>query len=73
MSGCRAVVSLVKKCQSCGTEFTCGLSCCWCDEIKLDAGARAHLQAQFSDCLCRGCLERAAEQLRTQKSEVRST
>ena len=64
MSSCRAVVSVVKTCQRCGAEFSCGLSCCWCDEIALDRDAMATLREQFSDCLCRSCLQAAADACR---------
>ena len=60
MGSCRAVISLLKTCQRCGVEFACGGSCCWCDEITLDAQVRQELRQQFSDCLCRSCLEQAA-------------
>ena len=59
MSTCRAVVSIPKTCQRCGVEFGCGGSCCWCDEVKLDAQVRGELRQQFTDCLCRSCLEQA--------------
>jgi hypothetical protein len=52
-------MSQSKRCQSCGSGFQCGLSCCWCDAIALDANVRAALQARFSDCLCPRCLEHA--------------
>jgi len=35
------------------------MSCCWCDEIALDAATRASLKEQFTDCLCRKCLDDA--------------
>jgi hypothetical protein len=57
MANCRALVSLPKTCQRCGVEFGCGGSCCWCDEVKLSDDLRAELQQQFTDCLCRACLE----------------
>lgn len=60
MSGCRGMVSMVKTCQRCGSQFGCGVSCCWCDEIRLTDNVRARMQRQFSDCLCRGCLETLA-------------
>jgi len=60
MSSCRAVISLPKTCQRCGVEFGCGGSCCWCDEVALDPAVRSELQQQFTDCLCRACLEAAA-------------
>jgi hypothetical protein len=49
-----------KRCQQCGSEFACGLSCCWCDDIALDPAVRRELVERFSDCLCRSCLEAAA-------------
>ena len=61
MSSCRAVVSIPKICQRCGAQFGCGLSCCWCDEIKISKELRARLQERFNDCLCRGCLEALAQ------------
>ena len=61
MSSCRAVVSIPKTCQRCGVEFGCGGSCCWCDEVKLDVQVRGELRQQFSDCLCRSCLEEASK------------
>jgi hypothetical protein len=51
------MISVPKICQQCAAEFACGLSCCWCDEIALDAATRASLKEQFTDCLCRNCLE----------------
>ena len=60
MSSCRAVISIPKTCQRCGVEFGCGGSCCWCDEVTLDAQARETLRQTFSDCLCRSCLEQEA-------------
>ena len=50
------------KCSACGNDFVCGVSLkgCWCSEIKLDDEARAELRTQYSDCLCRGCLEKIA-------------
>ena len=51
-------------CESCGDEFSCGasLSGCWCAEIKLKEETRSELRKQFTDCLCRNCLERMAAQ-----------
>jgi hypothetical protein len=60
MGSCRSLITLPKTCQRCGVEFGCGGSCCWCDEVPLDAAVREQLQQQFSDCLCRACLETAA-------------
>jgi hypothetical protein len=60
MGNCRALVTTTKTCQNCGARFACGGSCCWCDEVRLDANVRTELQARFTDCLCRACLELAA-------------
>jgi hypothetical protein len=45
-------------CDSCGKEFSCGMSLkgCWCSEVKLTDETRAELKKRFSDCLCRECL-----------------
>ena len=50
------------KCESCGNDFTCGVSLkgCWCSEVKLDDDARARLRSQYKDCLCKDCLESLA-------------
>src|SRR5687768_5576635 len=61
MSNCRAIIAFTKTCQRCGIEFACGGSCCWCDEIVLDADTRAVLRERFTDCLCRACLESARD------------
>ena len=60
MGNCRALVTTTKTCQNCGAEFSCGGSCCWCDEVRLGSDVRTALQARFTDCLCRACLESAA-------------
>jgi hypothetical protein len=46
-------------CEACGSEFICGVSLkgCWCSEIKLSDETRSKLRSQYSDCLCRQCLE----------------
>jgi hypothetical protein len=53
-----------KTCQRCGTDFACGLSCCWCDEIALAPHVAAALRERCSDCLCRSCLLAAIDALR---------
>jgi hypothetical protein len=70
MSSCRAVISIPKTCQRCGVEFGCGGSCCWCDEVALDAGVRENLRQQFSDCLCRTCLEQAQAEAQGARPEA---
>ena len=56
-------------CEACGSEFTCGatITGCWCTEVKLSAETRADLRARYRGCLCRACLERAAD---SQRKEV---
>jgi hypothetical protein len=70
MSGWRHVLAVISPrlreptaCEACGAEFTCGatLGGCWCREVKVPAEARASLRERYSKCLCRACLERAAE------------
>jgi hypothetical protein len=50
-------------CAACEKPFTCGakLSGCWCAEIELNDETRAQLRSRYSDCLCRECLEKLAE------------
>jgi hypothetical protein len=52
----------MSSCEACGKEFSCGASLrgCWCSEIELSEETRAELKSQYSDCLCRECLEKAA-------------
>lgn len=51
-----------RTCESCGSDFECriGLKGCWCSEVGLSDEVRTRLAADYKDCLCRGCLERAA-------------
>ena len=51
------------KCEACGKEFTCGASLkgCWCSEVVVSDETRANLKAAYQDCLCRECLEKAAQ------------
>ena len=50
-----------KRCSKCGLSFDCGgLLGCWCRDVKLDAAKLAVLRQQYSDCLCRACLETCA-------------
>jgi hypothetical protein len=52
-----------KTCERCGGAFPCGASgvACWCDSLKLGAGALAQLRAAYRDCLCPQCLPSFAE------------
>jgi cysteine-rich CWC protein len=54
------MVPVTKICQACGAEFACLGGCCWCSDVTISAATRERLTAQFSDCLCRACLEAAA-------------
>jgi len=49
-------------CESCGDEFTCGVSIrgCWCTEISVSEDVRRELKKQFKKCLCRNCLVNTA-------------
>jgi len=41
--------------------FDCGgLFGCWCRDVKLDQATLATLKQQYTDCLCRACLEQVA-------------
>ena len=60
------VLKLAQACEACGEAFACELSLgqgCWCAEIKLSDEVRAELRNRYRGCLCRSCLERAAETL----------
>jgi hypothetical protein len=50
------------KCGACGENFTCGVSLkgCWCSEVELTNEDRKEMREKYSDCLCRGCLEKQA-------------
>ena len=70
MSHCQTIVSFPKTCQRCSAEFACGLCCCWCDEIAVDADVAAKLRGRFSDCLCRSCLLAEIEAAREVEREA---
>lgn len=47
-----------KICPRCGKEFECVHSIdCWCVTIHLSDRAKANLKENYSDCLCKDCLE----------------
>jgi hypothetical protein len=62
-----------RECEACGQPFVCGASLkgCWCFDIKLDAATRKELRAQYTDCLCRACLENCARRHPNEESDVR--
>lgn len=46
-----------KKCPRCGGAFACHQeSGCWCTAVLLNPEMLAKLRAEYSDCLCEGCL-----------------
>jgi len=51
-------------CPACSEAFVCGpfWRGCWCGEVKLADHVRRQLQERYSGCLCRGCLQKAAQQ-----------
>lgn len=59
----QAAIAPNAMCPACGKRFACGASLrgCWCSEVRLTDAARAELKQLYSGCLCRACLERAAE------------
>ncbi len=47
-----------KICPRCGKEFECIHSKdCWCITVHLSDRAKANLSKNYSDCLCKDCLE----------------
>lgn len=50
-----------KSCQRCGSKFICmhdeDITKCQCASVKLDEKQLALIKSQYSDCLCRDCLE----------------
>jgi len=47
-----------KRCPRCGAAFICTHDAfCQCVGVRLNEKAREFLRAQYSDCLCRKCLE----------------
>ncbi len=49
---------MTKTCPRCGKTFECVHSVdCWCVKVKLADATKAYLKANYSDCLCKDCLE----------------
>lgn len=49
-----------KNCLRCNSSFECkvgDISNCQCYAVKLSDKERDYIGAQFSDCLCAGCME----------------
>lgn len=60
-------------CEACGESFACEISLgkgCWCGEVKLSDETRQELRANYRNCLCRACLEKAEG--KSLKSEAQS-
>jgi len=52
------IKQMTKTCPRCGKTFECVHSVdCWCVKVKLTDTTKAHLKANYSDCLCKDCLE----------------
>ncbi len=50
-------------CPRCGAAFVCTHDIhCQCVGVRLSHAARAYIAANYSDCLCRRCLEQIGEQ-----------
>ena len=50
--------TMTKTCPRCGKTFECVHSIdCWCVKVKLTDATKAYLKEQYSDCLCKDCLE----------------
>jgi Cysteine-rich CWC len=58
------VLRKTQECEACGESFACEISLssgCWCREIELSDETRQELRTKYKGCLCRPCLEKAAE------------
>jgi membrane protease subunit (stomatin/prohibitin family) len=52
------IKQMTKTCPRCGKTFECVHSVdCWCVKVKLTDTTKAYLKANYSDCLCKECLE----------------
>ena len=50
---------MTKTCPRCGKTFECVHSIdCWCVKVQLKDTTKAYLKANYSDCLCKECLEK---------------
>ena len=53
-----SVIIMKKTCPRCGKTFECVHSIdCWCVKVKLTDVTKAYLKENYSDCLCKECLE----------------
>lgn len=54
---------MTKTCPRCGKTFECVHSVdCWCVKVKLTDATKAYLKENYSDCLCKECLEKLNQQ-----------
>jgi hypothetical protein len=50
--------TMTKTCPRCGKTFECVHSIdCWCVKVQLKDSTKAYLKENYSDCLCKECLE----------------
>ena len=53
---------MTKTCPRCGKTFECVHSIdCWCVKVKLTDATKAYLKENYSDCLCKDCLNEINE------------
>ena len=59
----KPLLKRARTCEACGEDFQCeiALGGCWCSKIDLTDVQRAAIAEKYEDCLCRRCLEKAAE------------
>ncbi|MDV3277807.1 MAG: cysteine-rich CWC family protein [Nitrososphaerales archaeon] len=51
------------RCELCSAEFTCqGGQGCWCTRVTVSGTRRKEIAVLASDCVCRGCLTKGANQ-----------
>ena len=59
MEASRLFLPMKKTCPRCGKEFECVHSVdCWCVKVKLTDATKTYLKENYSDCLCKECLEK---------------
>jgi len=60
----------MKDCPGCKQAFECkpgNITQCQCYGIELTAGLKAYIEQQYSDCLCRDCLQYLQQELNLSK------
>ncbi len=54
---------MTKTCPRCGKTFECVHAVdCWCVKVKLTDATKVFLKENYSDCLCKECLEKLNQQ-----------